>query len=301
MNFSLIIILALIALGAFIVHKIRSKFKAPKVGCMALVTGGVKTGKSTFALYLAITNYKRVHRAWKIRSYIQSKLGRVVDEEPLLYSNVPLACDYVLITKKILLREERVRYKSVMYVNEASLVADSQLVKDMDINERLLLFNKLVGHSTHGGMIIYDTQCIADLHYSIKRCISEYFYIHHLEKHIPFFLCAKVREERYSDDNSTINSYNEDVEDSMKKVLMSKRIWKKFDAYSFSYLTDNLPCADKVVHGDKDNLKATNIVSFRQYKSINVNSNKESDKNVNGNNSDSGRKESNIARSSKSC
>ena len=268
MNFSFILIILLTALALFIVAKIRSKFKTPKVGCIALVTGGVKTGKSTFAVNLAIKNYKRVLKSWRIRSKIQRLFGLKVDEKPLLYSNIPLACDYVLITKDILLRKKRIAYKSVMYINEASLVADSQLCNDMTINERLLLFNKLIGHETKGGLLIYDTQCIADLHYSIKRCISEYFYIHHLEKRFPFILCAKVREERYSDDKSTVNAYTDDVEETLKKVLISKKVWKMFDAYGFSYLTDDLPIEDNVIHGTKDNLKPSEIVSFREYKTI---------------------------------
>lgn len=300
MNFSLIIILLLVALGLFIAGKIASKFKVPKVGCIALVTGGVKTGKSTFAVNLAIKNYKRVHRAWKIRSIVQRAFGLTIDEEPLLYSNVPLAVPYVKITHDILTRKKRVRYKSVIYINEASLVADSQLCKDMDINERLLLFNKLIGHETKGGLLIYDTQCIADLHYSIKRCISEYFYIHHLEKRIPFVMCAQVREERYSEDGSVINNYAEDVESSLKKVLISKRVWKKFDAYSFSCLTDNLPVEDEIVQGSKDNLKAFEIVSFRSWKTLKTNTYKVDKDNVKSDNCSSGRKASNDTRSSTS-
>ena len=43
-------------LCAFVFYKISKKFKSPKVNCVSLVTGGVKTGKSTFAVYLAISN-----------------------------------------------------------------------------------------------------------------------------------------------------------------------------------------------------------------------------------------------------
>ena len=154
-------------------------------------------------------------------------------------------------------------------MNEASLVADSQLFRDMELNERLMLFNKLFGHETLGGMCIYDTQAIVDLHYSIRRCLSEYFYIHHLNKLIPFFLVAEVREERYCEDNSSINTYENDVEDCLKKVIIPKKIWKKFDAYCFSYLTDDLPVADNIIVGAKD-LKAKDIVSFREFKTLEV-------------------------------
>lgn len=267
-NISNLILLAVLILVLVLVLKIYRKFKVPKVGCLALVTGGVKTGKSTFAVYLAYVNYKRAYRRWKLRKVLQTVFHRRVDEEPLLYSNIPLSIPYVPLSTDILLRKKRVRRGSVIYVNEASLVADSQLCRDQVLNEQLLLFNKLIGHSSHGGMLIYDTQCIGDLHYSIKRCVSEYFYIHHLTKSLPFLLCANLREERYSEDNVSINTYDQDVEETLKRVLIPKRVWKYFDAFCFSSLTDDCPVADDVVCGDKKDLKARALVSFRQWKTL---------------------------------
>lgn len=281
-----IIILGIIALIMWIVGKIASKFKFPKIGCVALVTGAVKAGKSTFAVALSIQKYKRAHRAWKIRAFFQKVFGRKISEEPLLYSNIPLSVPYVPLTKDLIMRKKRFRYGSVLYVNEASLLADSLLGSQDKSNkseselvaERLTLFNKLFGHETYGGYLIYDTQCIVDLHFSIKRCISEYFYIHHLEKHIPFFLVAKVREERHSEDKgSVVNTYADDVEDSLKRVIIPKRTWKKFDAYCFSYLTDNLPVEDNVIEGATD-LKAREIISFRDFKTIDIKDKKSASK-----------------------
>ena len=107
--------------------------------------------------------------------------------EPLLECSKVDAKSYVKITEDLLLRKVRPRFGSVIFIDEASLVADSQLIKDMELNETLLLFNKLIGHETKGGCVIYDTQCISDVHFSIKRSLSEYFYIHHLTKWTPFF------------------------------------------------------------------------------------------------------------------
>lgn len=269
-----LIFLAIVVGISFLCVKIASKFKVPKIPCVALVTGGVKSGKSTLSVYLAIQTYNRVHRRWKIRSFFQTLLHKKVDEEPLLYSNIPLAVPYVPISLELLQRKVRPRYGSVAYVNEASLVADQMLYKNDELNERLTLFNKLFGHETCGGVLIYDTQCVHDVHYSVKRSLSSYIYVHHLEKRLPFFLVAQVREERYSDDTGVVNSYNEDVENSLKKVLIPKRVWKKFDAYCFSCFTDGLPVADNVIE-DSTDLKARNIVSFRQYKTINNKENKQ--------------------------
>ena len=270
-NISLYILLALLALGAFIFYKISKHFKVPKIACVSLTTGGVKSGKSTFSVYLAISTYKRIHSRWKVRKVFQTLFNKPIDEEPLLYSNIPLSVPYVPITLDLLQRKIRPRYGSVAYVNEASLLCDQMLYKDDELSERLTLFNKLFGHETCGGYLVYDTQCIGDVHYAVKRSLSNYFYVHHLEKRIPFFLVAKVREERYSDDKGTItNTYSEDVEENLKTVIIPKSVWKKFDAYCFSVLTDSLPVSDNVLKGTTD-LKAREIVSFRKFKTIQKN------------------------------
>lgn len=254
-------------IGLIVVIVLTRKFKKPKISCMALVTGGVKAGKSTFSCALALSKYKSQVRKVRFANFFRRIFRKELFEKPLLYSNVPLNCEYVPLTDDLLLRKQRFVFRSVIYAQEASLIADSQLIKNLDINQRLLLFNKLIGHETKGGYLIYDTQCINDNHYSVKRCISEYFYIHDTIKWIPFILLCHVRELRYSDDGQEINVYDGDVEESMRTVLVSKRIWKMFDAYCYSVLTDHLPVASDVVEGrELSDLKARKIVSFRKYK-----------------------------------
>lgn len=237
------------------------EFKIPKFGCMTLVTGGVKTGKSTLSVYMAIKRYKRNKRQIRFLNILRKIIFKPALEEPLLYSNIPLGVPYVKLTKKLIERKARFRYGSVIYINEASLFADSQMIKDMDLNERLLMFNKLIGHELLGGYIIYDTQAIVDVHYSIKRCLSNYFYIHHLTKWIPGFLIAHVRECVYSEDGSVTNVHDKDVEEDLKRVLIPKCVWKKFDAYCYSFATDSLPVYDKVQKPTKD-MKVKQLVSF---------------------------------------
>ncbi len=256
----------LIAVALFFVFRFLGKFKIAKIGSLALVTGGVKCGKSTMSVALVRREFKARVRKTKFVNFFRKMFGKPLKELPLIYSNVPLAMPYVPLTDDLLLRKKRFVYGSVIYVQEASLVADSQLIRDMNINERLLLFNKLIGHETKGGCLIYDTQCIGDVHYSIKRCLSEYFYIHHLVKWIPFVLIAYVEENRYSDDGHIITSENDDVEKNLRKVFISKKTWKYFDCYCYSVLTDDLPVENKIIDNDlrvKD-LKARKILSFRR-------------------------------------
>lgn len=257
-----IVILLLVGLGFFLFRWIMSKFKVPKIGAMALVSGGVKCGKSTLSVAIVMSEYKKRTRRIKFRNFFRKMFGKPLQELPLIYSNIPLGVPYVELTDDLLLRKKRFVYGSVIYCCEASLVADSQLFKDMELNERLLLFNKLIGHETKGGCVIYDTQCIGDCHYSIKRCLSEYIYVHHLTKWIPFFLLAYVQECRYSDDKSTINVQDEDVENKLRRVIVPKSTWKKFDCYCYSSLTDDLPVENKVV--EASDLKARKILSFKK-------------------------------------
>ena len=263
-NFTFLLILALVCFG---VHLLRKMFKFPKIGAMCLISGGVKTGKSTLSVALTyFSEYKARHRRWKFRKFFQKLFKRPIDEEPLIYSNIPLAVPYVELTEDLILRKKRFSYGSVIYVCEASLLADSQMIKNMDLNERLLLFNKLIGHELKGGCIIYDTQSIADVHYSIKRCLSEYFYVHHLVKWIPFFLVAYIREDRYSEDGSIVTISDKDVEQTLTRVIIPKKTWKLFDCYCYSSLTDELPVENTVVVAE--DLKVKKILSFKNSRNL---------------------------------
>lgn len=259
----------------------RKLFKVPKIGCLGLVTGGVKCGKSMLSVWLAVRKYRSQRRKWKLRCFfikVFNKLFRKefsLPEEPLLYSNVKLAgVKYTLLTKDMLLRNVRLSYGSVAYIQEASLVADSMSFKQGDeFNERLLLFNKLFGHETKGGYLIYDTQCIGDTHYAVRRSLSAYFWIHHLVK-IPFFCLLYVREMFFSEDNSAMNMVGEDVETELRIIVIPKRVWKMYDAYCYSALTDSLQRArddlyepmPKMFH--KADLKMRHFVSFKKFKTI---------------------------------
>ena len=271
----IILIIAVVLL--FMFWKI---FKIPKIGCIGMVTGGVKCGKSMLSVWIAVRKYKSQRRKWRVRCFILKAVNKLfrkslkLPEEPLLYSNVKLAgVRFTLLTTDVILRKIRPAYGSVVYIQEASLLADSQYFRDMTVNERLLLFNKLFGHETHGGYLIYDTQSIADNHYAVKRCINSYFWIHHNVK-IPFFCLLYVREFFFSEDNSTINTVGEDVEDNLKIIVIPKRVWKMYDAYCYSAFTDDL----KVSRDDifipiprmfkRADLKTRRLVSLKKFNSI---------------------------------
>lgn len=259
----------IIGIIIFIIYLIiKKRTKKPKYDALITIDGSVKTGKTTMGVYIALKEIKRRQKQWKVKAFFQKLFRKEIDEKPLLYSNIPIAYKhgYVPVTKEILLRQERVNYKSVVFISEASLVSDSQDYKDSLRNEQQTLFYKLFGHETKGGLCIIDTQQIGDLHYSVKRAIGQYFYIHHNTK-LPFFIVLKVQENRYSEDGTTIVVEQKDTEENLKSIIIPKSVWKKFDAFTYSKLTDNLNTNTNLVY--PTDLKTNYIVSFRNFKTIN--------------------------------
>ena len=268
MNFGIVLIYILLILAIlWFVRKFFKNFKTASIGSIALVDGGVKTGKTAVSVFLARREFKRSLRSVRFKNFFRKLFNKELIEEPLLYSNIPLDCPYVPLTDDLLLRKKRFRYGSAILIDDASLVADSMLFKDKDLNDRLLYFNKLIGHETKGGHLIYNTQSLADLHFSIKRCISEYFYIHHLNTMWPFFAVAYVIECRYAEDNSVSFTQNVDTSDLLKRVLIPKSVFKKYDRYCYSVLTDDLEVEDNVVKKALT-LKCDDIVSFKDTKNL---------------------------------
>ena len=217
---------------------------------------------------LILSRYRSLHRKWFIKRIFAKIFNKDIPDEPLIYSNIPLSVPYVPITEDLLFRKKRFRFGSVILIDETTLVADSMLIKDMELNERLTLFNKLIGHELHGsGLIVYNSQTISDVHFSLKRALGNYFYVHHTSSWLPFFNLIYVRELLYSDDNSTmVNAITKDAELDMRKVIVRKSVWKKYDSCAFSSFTDDLPVEDNMIV--TDDLKVRELVSFRTFNTI---------------------------------
>jgi hypothetical protein len=166
--------------------------------------------------------------------------GRYNYKKPVSKRNKPHRLDknIRLIELQHLLRLKRFNYGSVIYVDESSLLADSQDYNNMIRNACLSMFNKLIGHETKGGYLFYDTQAPEDNHYSIKRVVSNY---HFIQKSINlfFFRVLYVREMISKDLGE--NNFNDDIDTTTRKVLIFRWWYHHYDRYYFSYLTDKLP------------------------------------------------------------
>lgn len=257
-----LVVLVLILLG---VHLFRKLFKIPKLSNLVFVTGGVKTGKSSMSVYFALKQYKRNVLKYKICKVLGKVFKRFkVTEKPLLYSNVPLGVDYVPLTMDLIMRTKRFTYGSIVYIQEASLFADSMMYKDEEVNKALKYFVKLIAHETKGGALFLDSQSPSDVHYSIKRSLQSYFYIHHSIK-VPFFLICYVRELLYSTEEQGINNmFSDDVEESgLRRVIIPKSVWKKYDCYTYSALTDDKEVVSDYIDGAKlRSLKTKDVITI---------------------------------------
>ena len=242
-----LIVVILIAIGLYIFY--RKNFKILKVPSVCLITGGVKTGKTSLSVTLSQKDFKRRHRKWY---FLKRFLHRDL-EEPLFYTNCrqfsftslkrakkkPHKLDRCIVQLQLehLLRDYRFNYKSVIYIEEASLLADNFDFNNKDRNVQLSLFNKLIGHETHGGALYYDTQSVLDVHYSIKRVVSTYFFIH---KNVNFLLFRVLYLRELINTENGVNNFNDDVDVTMRKVLIPFWYLKHFNQYEFSWLTDEL-------------------------------------------------------------
>lgn len=289
MNVSSIIFIAiLIILGLFLLWFFIFKVKHLKTPDVFCVDGGVKTGKSLVCVVLAIKQYKKnVFKTYVANFFIfiinlfrkKSNKKKYLDR-PMLYSNMPLRCiKYNHLTMDIILRKVRIPYKSVVLIDEASLLADSMSgVYDKskskeafdEMNEQLTLFIKLFGHYTHGGSLFYNSQQIIDLHFSFKRCTSTYLFVQKNRK-FPFFCLLDVREMVHSEDGDAINSFNNDIDVDQKPLFILKKYYKYYDRYYLSCLTDHLQQYvdyNVVKAHKKEKLVVNEILTMGTYKSI---------------------------------
>lgn len=271
----LIIILAILI---FIIAKIKKHFKLPHLNALNLVVGELKGGKSITSVTLSIGELHYRQFIVKIKNFIRKLFGFSTFEVPLLYSNIPLNCNYVPLTRELFLRTKRFAYGSVVLIDELSFVADKMLFKcttkdgdTEDVQVSCKLFFKLFGHETAGhsavghGILIANTQSVSDCSKDVRACLGRVFYIEKISSPfwLPFFAICSLREERYTEDGTTINSYNEDLELSMRKFLFPKRRFSYYDSACYSLLTDNLEVEDNIVNGKLlPHLKTNKIVSF---------------------------------------
>ena len=143
-NEKTILLILIIIVVLFVLHWINKHFKRINMPNVFLITGAVKTGKTLLSVHLARKELRRARIGYYIKSFFLRLLGRELPKKPMLYTNIPIArTDYNIVTMDILLCKVRIPDKSIVLLDEASLVADSMLYKDKNISDKLMRFVKL--------------------------------------------------------------------------------------------------------------------------------------------------------------
>lgn len=260
----IILAIILFIVGSIIVS---SYLKRLKYGNLTLVTGGVKTGKTQLSVCLVYKQYKKQVRKWKRSCKKAQRKFAPMPEKPLIYSNMPIGkfgMEYAPLTLDLIMGKKRFRYGSVIYYNEASLIAGSKDIKDEELNDHLLQFFKLCAHFTKGGYVFLDTQSPQDVHYTIKRSLSTYYDI---QKRItlPFVSLIVLRENKLVDGENTvaidtqIDPQDKVTEGGKKwyfRPLLNKW-WKYYDQYAYVSLVESKPV-------EAENVKVKNDLRVRQ-------------------------------------
>lgn len=247
-----------------------------------MINGQVGGGKSLLSVKVACNSINKAHAIWWRRKNIWSKIFRSMknEEEPLLYSNIPVKSRfYVPLTNDIILRKKRCHYKSVILIDESSLLATSLDYKDKDLSEELSLFLKLVRHSLKGSYrnllgsypnLIINTQSKNDNHYAFDRCINQVLYITKT-KTIPFFKIVWVRDMLLID--SVVNEMEDDIKESLSSrwFLISKKYFKKYDSFAYDFLTRDKEKVEQIEEYQNvtiKNIEKFYIPSFHNWKEI---------------------------------
>lgn len=264
-----IVVLILLGLGLWLYSKF---FKIPKIKNVVFVDGAPGAGKTFYSVYLACRLWRKAMRRYRVAlvfskfPILGSKIGK--PERPLLISNIPLMrVPFQPLTLDIIERKKRVPFRSVILIDEASLLADQMDWKDKHVNDSIRDFAKLFRHFSHNGFLILNSQSSSDMHFGFKAVLSEYLYIHH-PVNLPFFTFLKVQEMAYSadkDGGNVVNAIHQDIEDQLKNVLVPNRYRKKYDTLCYSILTDDLPFDTRTKYIEKgESLKCRDIVTFRK-------------------------------------
>lgn len=260
---AIVVVIVLVLLFIF-----RKKIKRVSIPNVYLITGAVKTCKTASSVWFAWLTY--------IKNLIGYKLGKVLwiickhtkegyyEYAPMFYTNIPVKFKHNRLTFDIIMRKKRIPNKSVVLIDEGSLLADCMNFRDTFVNDSLTLFFKLFAHYTHGGTCIVNTQAVSDMHYAFRRAMGRYLYLYDNNR-FPFFTVVRARELVASDDTGLVNQVASDLEESMRWVFVPFFVFKLYDKYCYSIFTDDLLYqVDYDYKFDKKDLKARQIISVNK-------------------------------------
>ena len=288
-----IIICIVLVVILFVLYKRSTKYLFDN--CV-MINGNVGGGKSLLSVKIAMNAINKAHGIWYRRTHWYSKLFTFMknEEEPLLYSNIPIYYDrkknilfkwYRPLLPEHLSRKKRFNFRSVILIDESSLVATSLDYKDKELSEDLSIWLKLIRHELHGTYrnlfgaypnLIINTQSKNDNHFAFDRCLNQVLYIFK-NINIPFFRLVYVRDLLLID--SVENEFKDDIKEdlSVRWFLVPKKYYNKYNSYAYSFLSDDFELKNLRYKPKKDRFIISTFHDWREIRKSNEKIKKESE------------------------
>lgn len=222
-------------------------------------TGGLGSGKSLLSVKMAIKLVRKNRgKVWRynhiwfyFKRYFGNKKKRLhftkIKDRPMLYSSIPVRFRSHFFAKKewaIILKEEhlllqeRLKEKSVVFIDEIGSFANQFQYKNPNILDNFNEFVRLFRHYTKGGYFVCNDQCSENIVLEVRRRINQVYNLMHFRKFL-FIYWVKVRNISISEEIKTIEEQN--TEDNMRTLIGILPPKGTYDTYCYSERYKTVP------------------------------------------------------------
>ena len=217
-----------------------------KYDTVVAYTGGLGSGKSMLSTETAIKLLRRNRRKVARHNF---RHPRHKKPKPLLYSNIPIRVSKKewsqLLTADHLLLRDRIREKSVVYIDEVGSFANQFQFKDTNI-QTFDEFVRFFRHYTKGGYLVVNDQCSENIVLQIRRRINTVFNLMHFRAWFGLFYTVRCRNMSVSEEIKTIEEQN--TEDNTKLVFGFLQPKWRYDTWCYSERYNSVPTVSEKTH-----------------------------------------------------
>lgn len=199
---------------------------------VTLYVGGLGSGKTLIGVNDALKCLKRNRIKVLFYNLFHPKK---LKKKPLLYSTIPIRISKkelsVDLTTEHLLLQKAIVEKSVLFIDEASTVANS--FENVANNKNLKTveeFSTFFRHYTKGGYMILTTQNTSKCNYVVRYCCNQAFQLSQFTNILNIAYCVKIRNIDLTNDVVNINQSN--LEENTRNLVgfFGRR---KYNTYAF--------------------------------------------------------------------
>lgn len=216
---------------------------------VTLYVGGLGSGKTLIGVTDALTCLRR--NRLKVCFYNLFH-PRNKKEKPMLYSTIPVRISRNEISLDLdldhILLRKRINEKSVLFIDEASTVANSfETVANNKNLKTVEEFSTFFRHYTKGGYLIMTTQNTSKCNYVIRYCCNQAFQLSQFRNFLNVGYMVKIRNIDLTNDVVNVNATNLEENCRNKIGLFGRR---KYNTYAFNCRYKDVPRGSERVSND---------------------------------------------------